>query len=279
VFRMISLGAITRVLTSLLLAAGFACAQEITAQADRCPDLPVATALDCLPEAPSAIRHPEYFAHVELAAGVMAKRKLSPAERPYQPLTRNQKFHRFVKSLYSPYALFNGAYDATWAQATGDNYRYGGGMEGWGNRLGAAYAGTASRQFLGTFLFPALLRQDPRYFAMYHGSVWSRFLHAAGRTVLTKGDNGHTQLDVSGLLAIGATETLENTWLPAGQRSMDKTLNRVVGSLQATATSYILREFTPDLVHLFKKHSPKRLRRWEDKIPEQLITGVPPDAD
>jgi hypothetical protein len=60
---------------------------------------------------------------------------------------------------------------------------------------------------------------------------------------------------------------------------MDKTLNRMVGSLQATATSYILREFTPDLVHLFKKHSPKRLRRLEDKIPEQLITGVPPDAD
>ena len=276
---MVSFGAITRVFTCLLLGAGLAGAQEITARADRCPDLPNIVAPVCLPEAPSAIRHPEFYAHAESAAPVMAARKLSPAERPYKPLTRNQKFHRFVKSLYSPYALFNGAYDATWAQASGDNYRYGGGMEGWGNRLGAAYAGTASRQFLGTFLFPALLRQDPRYFAMYHGSVWSRFVHAASRTVLTKGDNGHTQLDVSGLLAIGATETLENTWLPAGQRSMDKTLNRIVGSVQATATSYILREFTPDLIHLFKKHSPKRLRRLEDKIPEELITGASPDAD
>lgn len=268
--------ALTRLVICVLLMAGLAGAQHIADRSplDRCSDLPTTVSDPCLPEAPSAVNRPDYNTSVAFAAPSTA-RKLSPAERPYVPLTAHQKFSRFTHSLYSPYTLFNGAYDATWAQATGDNYAYGGGMEGWGKRLGAAYATTASHQFFGTFLFPALLRQDPRYFAMYHGSVWKRFVHAVSRTALTKGDSGETQVDVSGFLAIAASETIQNTWLPPGQRSLDKTLNRMLGSVQGTATSYVMREFMPDIVRIFKRHSPKPLRKIEDKIPESVITGVP----
>jgi len=271
------LGALTCLLCCLVCAAS---AQHIADRAalDRCSDVTSSSSNPCLPEAPSAVNRPDYFTSVTSAAPEPIH-KLSPAERPYVPLTAKEKFVRFGKSLYSPYALFNGAYDATWAQATGANYNYGGGMEGWGNRLGAAYAGTASHQFFGAFLFPTVFRQDPRYFAMYHGSVWKRFVHAVSRTALTKGDAGDTQVNMSGFMAIAASETLQNTWLPAGQRSLDKTLNRMAGSLQGTATSYVLREFMPDIVRIFKRHSPKSLRRLEDKIPEQVLTGVPPGED
>lgn len=266
----------TRLFCCVLVTAGMAVAQHIADRApmERCSDLPTSEADPCLPEAPSSVNRPDYYSSVAVATPATA-RKLSPAERPYVPLTSRDKFMRFAHSLYSPYTFFNGAYDATWAQATGDNYAYGGGMQGWGKRLGAAYAGSASHQFFGTFLFPTLLRQDPRYFPMYHGSKWKRFVHAVSRTALTKGDNGDTEVDVAGLLAIGASETLQNTWLPPGQRSLDKTLNRMVGGVQATATSYVLREFMPDIVHMFKRHSPKALRKLEDKIPEQVLTGVP----
>lgn len=268
--------ALTRLLTSILLMAGLAGAQHIADRSsiDRCSDLRAFVSEPCLPEAPSAVSRPDDNTALALAAPSTA-RKLSPAERPYVPLSAKQKFSRFTHSLYSPYTLFNGAYDATWAQATGDNYAYGGGMQGWGKRLGATYANTASHQFFGTFLFPTLLHQDPRYFAMYHGSVWKRFVHAISRTALTKGDNGETEVDMSGLLAMTASETIQNTWLPPGQRSLDKTLNRMLGSLQGSATSYVMREFMPDIIHMFKRHSPKSLRRIEDKIPESVITGVP----
>lgn len=275
-----SLGALTRVLSCVLLTAGLAWAQHIADRSplDKCSELPTSVANPCLPEAPSAVNRPDSYNNLAFVAP-SAARKLSPAERPYVPLTPRQKFSRFTHSLYSPYALFNGAYDATWAQATGDNYAYGGGMQGWGKRLGAAYAGTATHQFFGTFLFPTLLRQDPRYFAMYHGSVWKRFVHAVSRTALTKGDTGETQVDMSGFLAIAASETLQNTWLPSDQRALDKTLNRMLGSVQATATSYVLREFMPDIVRIFKRHSPKPLRKIEDKIPEQVLTGAPAGDD
>jgi len=271
------LGPITRALICVTLFSGLAAAQHVLtepAQLHHCSGAGQAFAPACLPDAPS-VAQSQTAPKFAMRAAIPPTRKLSPAERSFVPLTPQQKFNRFLRSMYSPYTIFNGVYDATWDQATGGKKRYGGGVEGWGDRLGASVAATASRQFMGTFLFPTLFDQDPRYFAMRHGSVWKRFAHAASRTVLTKGDNGHTQLDVSTFLAIGASETLQNTWLPAGDRGLDQTMSRIVGSFQGTATSYLLREFSPDLIRLFKRHSPKRLRRLEDKIPERMITGVP----
>ena len=274
------LGPINRVICCVTLFSGLAAAQHLIAErrpTDACSSASV-TVVACLPDAPSVAQAQNVPPFAVLAA-VPPVRKVPPAERPFVPLTSRQKFDRFVHSMYSPYTIFNGLYDATWDQATGGKKRYGGGFEGWGNRMGASVAATASRQFLGTFLFPTILNQDPRYFAMRRGSVWRRFAHAASRTVLTKGDNGRTQLDVSSFLAIGASETLQNTWLPPGDRGFDQTVGRIIGSFQGKATSYLLREFSPDLIHLFKRHSPKSLRRLEDKIPERFITGAPPGDD
>ena len=223
-----------------------------------------------LPSAPSAIRTGEW-AH--------SFRNVSPAERPYRPLTSSQKFRHFARSLYSPYTFASGLYDATWNQATGAEYRYGGGMEGWGKRLGCAYSDAAAGQFFGYFLFPALLHQDPRYFPMYHGSILARLKHAASRVVITRGDDGSSQFNASGVLGMAATSIAENLWLPAGQRSGIDTADRMVGSLQGAATGYVLREFTPDLIRLFHRHAPKSLRKMEEKIPAQVIAGTPTGDD
>lgn len=222
------------------------------------------TTVAALPEAPSAVR-----------AGEFANRPTSPAELPYRPLTARQKFRHFARSLYSPYTFASGIYDATWNQATGAEYRYGGGMEGWGKRLGCAYADAATGQLFGYFVFPALLRQDPRYFPMYHGSILARLKHAVSRVVLTRGDDGNTQFNASGLLGMAATSAAENLWLPAGNRSPVDTADRMLGSVQGAATAYVLREFTPDFLHFFSRHAPKPLRKVEQKIPAQLISGAP----
>src|SRR5689334_16070137 len=175
-----------RVLCCVLVSCGLAAAQHYGGATQPCSaDAPDALSNACLPEAPSAVRNPDFYSAVRVPR-LAPRRNLSPAERPYVPLSGRQKFNRFMRSMYSPYTIFNGLYDATWDQATGGKARYGGGMEGWGDRLGSSVAATGTRQFFGTFFFPTLLRQDPRYFAMYHGSVWKRFVHAVSRTALTR---------------------------------------------------------------------------------------------
>jgi hypothetical protein len=195
-----------------------------------------------------------------------------PREPPHRPLTSREKFDSFVHHSVSPYTLAAVVYDASWAQAWGDPSEFGGGMEGWGKRLGAAAAGTEVRSFFGTFLFPTLLHQDPRYFEMGHGPVFKRGLHGVKRVFVTRNDEGQDVFNTSGMLAIAFTESLGMAWTPEGKRSAGTTFIRVLGAMQVDATGYVLREFTPDILRFFNRHAPKSMQRIEQRLPSQ-ITG------
>ena len=59
--------------------------------------------------------------------------------------------------------------------------RFGGGMEGYGKRLGASVAGSEAGAFFSGFLFPTLLHQDPRYFPSHQYDISQRLAYAASR--------------------------------------------------------------------------------------------------
>jgi len=251
---------------SRLAVALWALAMSAMAAAQAAPARPAT-----LPDAPSQQRERQVAAVDPPVTTSLTAR----ASAPYVPLTPRQKFHHFLHHTYSPYTFVNAMYNATYAQATGDPRGYGGGMEGWGKRLGAAVAGTESRSFFGTFLLPTLLHQDPRYFAMYKGSKPKRAFHALCRTVVVRADDGHNTFNTSGLLTVAFTESLQNAWMPPGERGAGITFSRMLGALQGDAASYLLREFTPDLQRLFRRFAPKKVKQIEQKLPPE-ITGMPP---
>ncbi len=196
----------------------------------------------------------------------------APADAPYRPLSPREKFQSFVHHTFSPYTFAGAIYDATWAQAWGEPHEYGGGMQGWGKRLGAAAAQTEARSFFGTFLFPVLLHQDPRYFALNKGTVMQRGLHAISRVFITRTDDGRNAFNSSGMLGIAFTGSLNMAWMPDAKRGAGAAFTCMLGSIQADATSNVLREFTPDILRIFKRHAPESLKRIEEKMPAQ-ITG------
>src|SRR2546429_6994391 len=69
----------------------------------------------------------------------------------YIPLSGRCKFNLFLKQTYSPYTFASAGFQATWAQAMGQWPHYGGGMQGWGKRLGATLADTEARRFIQGF--------------------------------------------------------------------------------------------------------------------------------
>jgi hypothetical protein len=140
--------------------------------------------------------------------------------------------------------------------------------------MGAAIAGTESRSFFGRFLFPSLLHQDPRYFAMYDGPVTKRAFHAVSRVFVTRADDGRSTFNTSGMLTIEFTASLCTAWAPEGRRDAGTTFTRMLGAVQGDAASYLLREFTPDLLRIFKRHAPRRLKRIEERLPSQFISDA-----
>ncbi len=138
-------------------------------------------------------------------------------DRNPEPMTTRLKFQLAKKTLTDPVSLAGFALNAGFYQMAGwPGYR--GGMAGYGQRLAATFAGGYAHVLVGDAILPALLHQDPRYFYQGTGTRRSRLLHAISNSVLTVGDNGHQQINYSGLAGDLVTGALANAYYPQNDR-------------------------------------------------------------
>jgi len=189
----------------------------------------------------------------------------------YTPLSARCKFNLFIKQTYSPYTFATAGFQATWAQAMGQWPHYGGGTQGWAKRLGATLANTESRRFIQTFALSTILHQDPRYFPSRKRALIARVWYSTTRVVVTKNDNGDNTFNTSEFLGALLSSALQNAYYPRHDRTFGDTMNRFGGALSSDAITDLLREFTPDMKRLFRKHAPKKILQIEEKLP------IPPE--
>ena len=140
-------------------------------------------------------------------------------------------------------------------------------MAGFGKRFGATLADTESRRFIQTSALSAILHQDPRYFPPVKQGLVPRGWYAATRVVITRKDSGNPTFNSSEFFGALFASALQNAYYPRHYRSFDNTMKRFEGALTSDATSYLLREFTPDLKRVFRKHAPKKGQQIEQKLP------------
>ena len=156
---------------------------------------------------------------------------LSLRASQFAPLTAHGKFRLFVKDETDPFTIGWVAFEASLAQANNDPSEYGQGASGYGKRFGAGLANETSAGFFGTFLFPTVLHQDPRYHRLGTGSLTKRLGHALIRPVLTHKDSGGPAFNWSGILGSIAASGLSNAYYPEKDRGLGPTFSRVVMSL------------------------------------------------
>ena len=196
-----------------------------------------------------------------------ADAKVTNVPSMYTPLSGRCKFNLFLKQTYSPYTFASAGFQATWAQAMGQWPHYGGGVQGWGKRLGATLADTEARRFIQGFALATILHQDPRYFPSNKSKFISRMWYSATRVVITKDDNGNSAFNTSEFLGTLFTSALQNAYYPRHDRTFGDTMNRFGGALSSDVIGNLLREFTPDMKRIFRKHAPKKIQRIEEKLP------------
>ncbi len=204
-----------------------------------------------LPDAPSAMIEPN--------AEYQPKRELL-ARDPYQPLTRHEKWEHFLRRTYAPATFLGAAEDTVFTRATG-GFIYCCGIGGWGEQYAATVADKESRQFFGDYLFPTLLKQDPRYFPKRRGGVWGRAWYATTRVLVTRNDNGNAAFNYSEILGVAFAKATSNLYYPDRQRGGWETANRILGTFQSDAASNIISEFWPEMRSVLKHCTPKSLRR------------------
>jgi hypothetical protein len=160
------------------------------------------------------------------------------------PLNTRQKFQLGWKFAFSPFSLAIAGFSAGIEQATDSYSGYGQGAQGYAKRLGATYADFVSGTFFGGAIFPALLKQDPRYFYKGTGSKRSRFFYAVANAVICRGDNGHWQPSYSNVLGSLAAGSVSNLYYPASDRNgVALTFENTLIGIGGSAASAVFQEF------------------------------------
>lgn len=162
-------------------------------------------------------------------------------------LTVRMKFRLFAKAQTDPFTYVGVAFDAGIGQASDSLSGYGQGAAGYGKRVGAGAADVAAGGFFGTFLFPSLFRQDPRYFRQGSGPFKDRLAHALIRPFVTRTDSGVRALNWSGMLGNIAASGLSNAYYPRSDRGAGETFSRFGISIPFSMLDKVLEEFGPDI--------------------------------
>jgi hypothetical protein len=107
---------------------------------------------------------------------------------------------------------------------------------------------------LGNALFPALLKQDPRFFRKGTGRFTSRLFYAISTTFWCKNDSGNRGPNYSNLLGNIAAGGISNLYYPASDRGVGLTFER--GAVVTAEGSFggIFEEFWPDIAHKVLKN-------------------------
>lgn len=163
------------------------------------------------------------------------------------PLTAAQKFKLFLSTSTAPPQILSSMAAAGISEARGTLSGYGQGGEGYGKRFASSMASGASSHFFGTFLLPALLREDPRYFVSVKPGFRAKAGHALRRVVVIRTDAGGTTFNLPGTLGPLAAEGLANLYLPQQERTAGRTFERYGIRIGFGAVNNLLKEYWPTI--------------------------------
>lgn len=163
------------------------------------------------------------------------------------PLTSAQKFKLFLSTSTAPPQILSSMAAAGISEARGTLAGYGQGGEGYGERFGSSMASGASSHFFGTFVLPALLREDPRYFVSLRGGFRAKAGHALRRVLVIRTNAGGETFNLPGTVGPLAAEGLANLYLPQTERTAGKTFERYGIRIGFGAANNLLKEYWPTI--------------------------------
>ena len=159
------------------------------------------------------------------------------------PMGAKQKFQLSIRSIIDPVSFLTVAGIAGAEQYKNVIPGYGGGIEGYGKRYGAALANHVSGTLLGKAVYPSIFHQDPRYFYKGKGNIRSRALYAISAAVIARGDDGRSKPNYSLVLGNFSAAAISNLYYPASDRGASLVVLNGLAGMGAGAVSNLIREF------------------------------------
>jgi len=130
-----------------------------------------------------------------------------------------------------------------------------------------------SGAFFSKYLYPALLKQDPRYYPSNSASFLGRVTYAASRIVITRNDSGERALNTSYFLAVLTSVAISTAYRPYWTRSTSATFTTLGSTIGGDAGINLLHEFEPGIRQIVKRRAPRFVSRIEERISNDQRLG------
>lgn len=170
----------------------------------------------------------------------------------YRPLTGKQRRQLYWKQNYFSAGAYVGPVLSALMldQATGSPKEWGGGMEGFGKRLGSRLlSSTVQGNIQAALAVP--LHEDVRYIARGQGSAGRRVLHAFAFSFLTYNNHGHTTVNIANLTGYYAGSAIATTWIPTRESLARYTFEYGSEEIGFSIAVNVVQEFWPDIRRKF----------------------------
>jgi hypothetical protein len=168
----------------------------------------------------------------------------------FAPMTRGERFRNYLVRVAGPQPFITAAATAGISQAEDTPKEWGGGAEGYGKRIGDAYAQHFIRGTL-EYGLSAALHEDNRYFVSGQTDFVRRTRYAFLSTLLARHNDGNQSFSFSRIGSAAGAAFISRAWQP---RSITSAGNGAVSfgiSMCSDVGFNVLREFWPGLRHLF----------------------------
>jgi hypothetical protein len=159
------------------------------------------------------------------------------------PMQAKQKFKLSIRSMIDPVSFLTVAGIAGVEQYLNMYPSYGGGIEGYGKRYGAALANHASATLFCRAVYPSIFHQDPRYFYKGKGSFGWRALYAMSAAVVARGDDGRLKPNYSNVLGNFSDAAISNLYYPSADQGLSLVVTNGLADTAADAAANLIREF------------------------------------
>lgn len=190
--------------------------------------------------------------------GFLPDNKIVPSTKSAteEPLTAGGKFMLATKDTTDPSTVVLAGFYAGIAQWQDDYPTWKLGATGYGRRIAAAYADQAVGNYLTEAIFPALLREDPRYFRKGTGGGWSRTAYALTRVLITRTDRGRNEFNYSEFVGNAAAAGISDLYYPHSEATFGETGEKFAVQVVSDAAFNIILEFWPDMRRVVARHTP-----------------------
>ena len=176
----------------------------------------------------------------------------APTAAEFLPMTRSERLRNYLRGLGDGESIVRAAFSAGIRQAENSPKEWQGGAEGYGYRVGDAFAQHVVRRTL-QYGASAILHEDNRYFVSGQSGFMKRAKYAVASTFLARRDNGEQRVSFSRLGGAAGAAFISRIWQPRSTTSAGDGAVSFGIAMGGDAGFNLFREFWPDLKRHFHK--------------------------